>query len=178
MQFKPTSIPGVWVVEPERMEDERGFFARTFCLEEFRRHGLDMSVVQCNVSFNRRKGTLRGLHYQAAPYEEAKLVRCTRGALFDVAVDLRRDSPAFRRWAGVELTAENGRLFYIPKGCAHGFQTLVDDTEVSYLMSESYHPEAARCLRWDDPRVAVAWPLKPVCLSERDQSAATGEWGT
>jgi len=170
--FTPTPLAGVLVVELQRLEDERGFFARSFCQDEFRKQGLDPRLAQCNVSFNRKRGTLRGLHYQAAPREEAKLVRCTQGAIWDVAVDLRRDSPSFKRWHGVELTAENRRALYVPGGCAHGFQTLSDDAEVLYLMSEFYHPEAARGLQWDDPAFAIRWPLPEPILSARDRSFA------
>jgi dTDP-4-dehydrorhamnose 3,5-epimerase len=158
VRFQETSLRGAFVLDPERREDERGFFARTWCREEFAAHGLADDWVQCNVSFNRRRGTLRGLHYQEPPWGEAKLIRCTLGALYDVIVDLRRDSPTFRRWAAVELTAANRRLLYVPAGFAHGFQTLADDTEVFYQMSEYYRPEAARGVRWDDPVLAVAWP--------------------
>jgi dTDP-4-dehydrorhamnose 3,5-epimerase len=160
------------LVELERMEDERGFFARSFCQEEFRRHGLDPAVAQCNVSWNRSRGTLRGLHYQAAPHEEAKVVRCTRGAMWDVIVDLRDGSPTRFKWFGAELTAQNHRALYVPKGFAHGFQTLADDTEVLYQMSESYHADLARGVRWDDPKLAIRWPLPDPILSERDRGYA------
>jgi dTDP-4-dehydrorhamnose 3,5-epimerase len=170
MIFAPTPIAGALLVDLERLEDERGFFARAFCEDEFRRHGLQARLAQCNVSFNRARGTLRGLHYQAAPHEEAKLVRCTQGALWDVVVDLRRDSASFKRWHGVELTAANRRALYVPQGCAHGFQTLTDDSEVLYLMSESYYPESARGLPWDDPAFAIRWPLPDPIVSARDRS--------
>lgn len=172
MTFTPTPVAGAFVVDLQRLEDERGFFARSFCQDEFRKQGLDPRLAQCNVSFNRKRGTLRGLHYQAAPHEEAKLVRCTQGAIWDVAVDLRHDSPSFKRWYGVELSAENRRALYVPGGCAHGFQTLSDDAEVLYLMSEFYHPESARGLPWDDPAIAIRWPLPEPILSERDRSFA------
>jgi dTDP-4-dehydrorhamnose 3,5-epimerase len=170
MIFKKTAIPDVWLIEPERIEDERGFFARTFCVDEFRKHGIEMQVVQCNVSYNPRKGTLRGLHHQTTPYEETKVVFCTRGALFDVAVDLRHGSPTWRRWVGVELTAANGLMLCIPKGCAHGFQTLEDNTEVRYVMGESYHPEASRGVRWDDPSLQIAWPVTIQHVSAGDRN--------
>jgi dTDP-4-dehydrorhamnose 3,5-epimerase len=147
------------LIEPELKVDERGFFTRTWCKDEFAGHGIDAGWVQCNISFNRRRGTLRGLHYQAAPYGEAKLIRCTRGAIFDVIIDLRADSPQRGKWFGTELTAESRCSVYVPEGFAHGFQTLVDDTEVFYQMSQSYHPEAARGLRWDDATVNIRWPV-------------------
>jgi dTDP-4-dehydrorhamnose 3,5-epimerase len=158
MRFVPTKLPGVVVVEPMRVGDDRGHFARTWCVREFASFGLDTKLVQCSTSYNRRRGTLRGMHYQAAPYEEVKLVRCTRGAAYDVVVDLRPDSPTFRRWVAVELSADNGVAVYIPGGCAHGYQTLTDDTELVYLISEFYHPKSARGVRWDDPAVGVEWP--------------------
>lgn len=160
------------LIEIERVEDERGFFARSFCQEEFRRHGLDPVIAQCNVSWNRRRGTLRGLHYQAAPHEEAKVVRCARGAIWDVIVDLREKSPTRFKWFGVELTGQSHRALYVPKGFAHGFQALADDTEVLYQMSESYQADLARGVRWDDPKLAVQWPLPDPILSERDRGYA------
>lgn len=169
MRFVPTEVPGAWLIEEERFADERGYFARTWCTREFAANGLEAAVVQCSVSFNARRGTLRGMHYQAPPRAEVKLVRCTRGAIFDVAVDLRPGSTAFRRWVGVELTAENGRALYIPKGFAHGFLTLADETEVFYQMSEFYGPVEARGLRWDDPFVGVRWPASPQVMASRDR---------
>jgi dTDP-4-dehydrorhamnose 3,5-epimerase len=170
----PTELPGVAVVELEPLRDERGSFARTYDAELFAAHGLDASVVQCNTSFNARAGTLRGLHYQAAPYGEGKLVRCTRGRIFDVAVDLRLGSPTHRRWLGLELDAEGTRSLFIPAGCAHGFQTLVDDSEVHYQMTCAYVPEAARGVRFDDRAFAIAWPAPPKgrerLLCERDRT--------
>jgi len=159
----------VLVVELVRLEDERGFFARSFCQREFEAQGLNPRLAQCNVSFNHRRGTLRGLHFQAKPHEEAKLVRCTRGAIWDVAVDLREGSPTRLRWHAVELNAENRLGLYVPEGFAHGFQTLADDTEVLYQMSEFYHPELARGVRWDDPNLGIRWPLPDPILSERDR---------
>lgn len=170
MKFSPTPLGGVFVVELERLEDERGFFARSFCQDEFRAHGLRTDIAQCNVSWNRKRGTLRGLHYQAKPHEEAKVVRCTRGALWDVAVDLREGSPTRHRWHAVELTAENHKALYVPEGLAHGFQTLADDTEVLYLMSTPYHAASSRGLRWNDPRLAISWPLPDPIVSERDRA--------
>jgi dTDP-4-dehydrorhamnose 3,5-epimerase len=172
MKFHETPLPGVWLIEPERIGDERGWFARTFDAEEFRARGMNPDVVQCNASFNARRDTLRGMHYQTAPHGESKLVRCVRGAIFDVAVDLRRGAETFCQWHGVELSAENGHLLYIPAGLAHGFQTLVDDCEVLYQMGHRYVPEAARGVRFDDPAFAIRWPvpLAERVVSERDRS--------
>ena len=170
LKFVPTPLDGAFVVEPELLSDERGFFARSFCQNEFRAHGLEPAVAQCNISFNRKRGTLRGMHYQAKPHEEAKLVRCTRGAILDVIVDVRENSATCYRWFAAELTADNRCGLYIPAGFAHGFQTLVDDSEVLYQMSEFYHPESARGLRWDDPAIGISWPLGNPVLSPRDQS--------
>jgi dTDP-4-dehydrorhamnose 3,5-epimerase len=173
--LRPTPLPGAAVVEPERVADERGFFARTFDAEVFTAHGLDARVVQSNTSFNLRAGTLRGMHFQLPPRAEAKLVRCTRGAIFDVAIDMRPDSEARYRWHAVELTAENGLGFFIPAGFAHGFQTLADATEVLYLMSTAYAPEAAVGVRWDDPTLAIEWPEPPEgprIISSRDAGYA------
>jgi dTDP-4-dehydrorhamnose 3,5-epimerase len=171
--FVETKLPGLYIIEVDKMEDERGFFARTFCQHEFEAHGLNPRVAQCSTSFNKQKGTLRGMHYQVAPYAEVKVVRCTAGAIYDVAVDLRPDSPTYKQWVAVELTADNRRAIYIPAGCAHGFQTLVDNAEVYYQISEFYHAEAARGVRWDDPAFGVQWPLPegPI-MSERDRSYA------
>lgn len=165
-----TAVAGAYVIEPERIEDERGFFARTFCRREFEAAGLNASFVQCNISFNRHKGTLRGLHYQDPPHAEAKLIRCTMGAIFDVIVDLRRDSPTFKRWGSVELTASNRKMMFAPEGCAHGFQTLEDDSEVLYQMSGFYRPDAARGCRWDDPIFGIEWPPGPRIISDRDRA--------
>jgi dTDP-4-dehydrorhamnose 3,5-epimerase len=168
--FAPTPLAGAFVVELERREDERGFFARSFCQKEFGEQGLNPRIAQCNVSFNARRGTLRGMHYQAPPHAEAKTVRCTQGAVWDVIVDLRPDSRSFKRWHGVELSAANRRALYVPEGVAHGFQTLAEDSELLYLMSEFYHPDAARGVRWDDPAFRIEWPLPDPHLSERDRS--------
>jgi len=167
--FTPTPLEGAFVVELELLEDDRGFFARSFCEKEFEAQSLAPRFVQCNVSFNRSKGTLRGLHYQAEPFAEEKLVRCTGGAIMDVMVDLRPASATFGRWHGVQLDDENRRALYIPKGFAHGFQTLTDAAEVLYLMSAFYRPGAARGIRWDDPTIGVEWPLPDPIVSERDQ---------
>jgi dTDP-4-dehydrorhamnose 3,5-epimerase len=168
MIFRKTAIHGAWVIEPERLEDERGFFARTWDLAEFAKRGLNPQLAQCSISYNRARGTLRGLHYQAAPYEEAKLVRCTAGAIFDVAVDLRPESRSFREWFGVELSAQNRLALYVPEGCAHGFLTLDDDSEVHYQISQSHVPQAARGVRWNDPAFAITWPGEVVVINERD----------
>jgi dTDP-4-dehydrorhamnose 3,5-epimerase len=173
MRFIQTPLQGTWVIELEELGDERGWFARTFDAEEFESRGLNPVVVQCNASFNARRGTLRGMHYQAEPHGESKLVRCVRGAIFDVAVDVRSDSPTHRRWHGVELSAENRRAFYMPAGVAHGFQSLEADSEVHYLMGNAYVPETARGVRWDDPAFAIDWPVAPPegrIISERDDS--------
>jgi dTDP-4-dehydrorhamnose 3,5-epimerase len=172
MRFTQTPLPGVVVVEMDLLGDERGWFARTFDAEEFEAHGLNPAVVQCSASFNSRRDTLRGMHYQAEPHGESKLVRCVRGAIFDVAVDLRTDSTAFCAWHSVELSAENGRALYIPAGLAHGFQTLTDDCEVLYQMAHRYVPDAARGVRWDDPAFEVEWPepLNERTMSDKDSS--------
>jgi dTDP-4-dehydrorhamnose 3,5-epimerase len=170
MIFCETKLFGVFEVRLEPMCDERGFFARTWCQREFISRGLDSFLVQCNVSFNKRKGTLRGMHYQTGPHSETKLVRCTRGAIYDVVVDLRRESPTFKEWVAVVLTADNRNMIYIPKGCAHGFLTLEDQSEVFYQMGEFYDPESARGVRWDDPAFRIVWPEKVEVISERDRS--------
>ena len=171
MIIKEIEIPGAFVIHAQYLEDERGFFSRTFCRNEFAEWGLNPDVAQCNISFNRYIGTLRGLHYQAPPYAEDKLVRCSRGKLYDVVVDLRHGSSAFKQWIGLELTDENGIMLYVPKGCAHGFQTLEDNTAVCYQMSEFYHPESARGVRWDDPAFSIQWPAADrAILSDRDRN--------
>jgi dTDP-4-dehydrorhamnose 3,5-epimerase len=170
MRITESRLRGAFVVEVERHEDERGYFARTFCREEFERAGLKALVEQCSTSFNRRRGTLRGLHFQIAPAAEHKLVRCTRGRIYDVIVDLRPDSPTAYQWLGVELSEENGRALYVPAGFAHGFQTLVDEAEVFYQISEPYRPDLARGVRWDDPRLAIQWPVSDPILSARDRA--------
>lgn len=158
MRFQGTPITGAWVLEPERIGDERGWFARTYDADAFAERGLELVGVQCNASFNVATGTLRGLHYQREPHGEAKLVRCAAGTIWDVAVDLRPASPTYLRWHAVELTAANGRGYFIPKGCAHGFQTLAPDTEVYYMMGHRYVPDAAGGVRWDDPAFGIVWP--------------------
>lgn len=168
MRFTPTELSGACLVDLARHEDERGWFARSFCTEEFAAHGLPVSFPQHNVSFNRRRGTIRGLHYQTAPFEEPKVVRCVRGAILDVIVDIRPGSATFRRWISAELDAGNGRALYIPPGFAHGFQTLAYDSEVLYLMGERYAPGHAAGIRYDDPAIGIVWPLPPAVISERD----------
>jgi dTDP-4-dehydrorhamnose 3,5-epimerase len=170
VRYIETAVAGVWVLEVERFHDERGFFARTWCEEEAARHGAALRTVQCNVSFNAKRGTLRGMHYQSAPFEEIKVVRCTAGAVLDVAVDVRPGSPTHGRHVAVELTAANHRALYIPVGCAHGFLTLADDTEVAYQMSEYYAPGHARGFRWNDPYFGIEWPEPVVVISERDRT--------
>jgi dTDP-4-dehydrorhamnose 3,5-epimerase len=172
MRFDETTLPGVWIVELDRLSDDRGWFARTFDREEFRERGMNPEVVQCNTSYNTRRNTIRGMHYQAHPHGESKLVRCIAGAVYDVAVDLRPQSPTYGRWCAAELTAENRRALYIPAGLAHGFQTLADHSEVLYLMGNAYVSEAARGVRFDDPAFAIQWPAAsgPPIVSERDRS--------
>lgn len=170
MIFMETELPGVHIIEPERREDDRGFFARVWCRREAGEHGLNPRVAQVNVGFTLRQGGLRGLHYQLPPRQEAKLARCTMGALFDVILDLRPESPTYQRWVGVELTAANHRLVYVPEGCAHGYQALVDDTEMYYQTSEFYAPELARGVRYDDPGFDIRWPLPVTSISAADRS--------
>lgn len=170
MVFTETPLIGAFLLDIEPHGDERGFFARSWCHDEFAAHGLNPRLVQCSISRNRLKGTLRGLHYQAAPYAEAKLVRCTMGAIYDVIVDLRPGSATRSRYFGAVLTADNHGALYVPEGFAHGFLTLADDSEVLYQMSEFYRPEAARGVRWNDPAFGVAWPDFPVVISDRDAS--------
>jgi dTDP-4-dehydrorhamnose 3,5-epimerase len=169
MIFTEQKLKGVWVVESRMIPDERGFFARTWCVKEFAARDLNPRLVQCSISYNVKKGTLRGMHYQAVPYAETKLVRCTKGAIFDVVIDLRPASPTYCQWAAFELSADNYRGLYIPEGFAHGFQTLVDDTVVFYQMSEFHHPEYARGVRWDDPAFNIAWPQAERTISARDR---------
>lgn len=169
MIFTEAPLPGSWVIEPEPLFDERGHFARTFDAEEFLSRGLDARVVQESLSFNARAGTLRGMHYQIAPYEEAKLVRCTRGAVLDVIVDLRPDSPTCLSWFSAELSEENARMLYVPEGIAHGFQTLRDGTELHYRMNREHSPEHSRGIRFDDPELGIEWPAAERVMSERDR---------
>jgi dTDP-4-dehydrorhamnose 3,5-epimerase len=170
MKIKPTKLAGVFLVEPEPVADDRGHFSRLWSAGEFKTLGLDPHLNQVNVSFNKTQGTLRGLHFQAAPYEETKLIRCLRGKIYDVLVDLRADSPTYLKWEGYELTSETQKMIYAPKGMAHGFLTLDDNTEVLYVMSDGYRPESAKGLRWNDPFFHISWPNEPVVISDRDNS--------
>jgi len=170
MIFTETILKGAYVIEPEKCEDERGFFARSFCIEEFEKQGMDFRIVQCNISFNKKKGTLRGMHYQVSPHQEAKLVSCIRGKMYDVIIDLRQDSQTYCKWFSVELNENNYKSLYIPEGFAHGFQALEDNTVVFYQMSEFYHPECARGVRWDDPVFGIEWPHQPTLINEKDQT--------
>ena len=156
------------MIEQERFEDDRGYFARTWCREEFAVRGLETDFVQCSVSHNRRRGTLRGMHYQTAPHSETKLVQVTRGAIFDVIIDLRTNSPTHKEWLGVELTPDNGAMLYIPDGCAHGFVTLLDSTDIYYQMTEFFHPESVAGVRWNDPSFSISWPIEPTAIADRD----------
>jgi dTDP-4-dehydrorhamnose 3,5-epimerase len=168
--FRETKLPGAFVIEQERNEDGRGFFARTFCRAEFEEHGMNPDVAQCNVSFNKRKGTLRGMHYQVQPFAEAKLVRCASGAIFDVIIDLRESSSTFCQHVAIELCARTGKMLYIPEGFAHGFQTLEDSTEVFYQMSKPYAADCARGVRWNDPAFGIEWPPAERIILDRDRS--------
>jgi dTDP-4-dehydrorhamnose 3,5-epimerase len=169
MKLRSVPLPGAYVIDLEPIADERGFFARTWCAHEFKLHGLNPNVTQCSISFNERKGTLRGMHYQDEPYPEAKLVRCCSGAIYDVIVDLRSASPTHRKWFAVELTAANRQMLYVPEGVAHGFQTLTDAAEVFYQISECYRPDYARGVRWDDPLFGIEWPIANPIISKRDR---------
>jgi dTDP-4-dehydrorhamnose 3,5-epimerase len=170
MLFTATQLTGTYIIDPERIEDERGFFARTWDRHEFAARGLSTNLAQCNISYNARRGTLRGMHYQAAPHEEIKLVRCTSGAIYDVTIDLRPASPTLRQWLAVELSAENRRMLYIPAGFAHGFYTLTERSEVFYQMAGFYAPDFARGVRWDDPAFGIVWPAAPQVIAARDQA--------
>jgi len=168
--FAETKLRGAFIIEPERREDERGFFARVWCRKEFEARGLRTQVAQANISFSKEKGTLRGMHYQVAPDEESKLVRCTRGAIHDVMIDLRSDSATYMQWTGAELSAENRRMFYVPEGFAHGFLTLLDDTEVAYQVSQFYSPRSERGARYDDPAFRIEWPAEVRVISDKDKN--------
>ena len=173
--FLQNQAPGDLHIDLERRSDERGFFARTWCQKEFRDHGLNSNLIQCSISLNSKKGTLRGMHYQTAPFAEAKVVRCTAGSIYDVILDLRRQSPTFKQWFGAELSATNRRSLYVAEGCAHGFVTMADDTEVLYQMSEFYHPESSHGVRWNDPAFQIDWPQDVAIISERDRTYADFE---
>ena len=170
MIFTPTRLAGAYIVDLELRNDARGFFARSFCQREFAERGLCESYPQCNISYNRQRGTLRGMHYNRTPYEEAKLVRCQTGAIYDVIVDLRPGSKTLGQWLGVELNSQNRRMLYIPKGFAHGFLTLTDDSEIFYQMSEFYVPDAGLGIRYDDPGIGIQWPEEPELISDRDRN--------
>ncbi len=170
MIFQTTNLSGLYLIDSEKHEDFRGHFTRTFCEKEFSAHGLSTHIAQCSVSFNRRKGTLRGMHYQVAPFEEVKLVRCSRGAILDIAIDLRPASPTFKQHFAAELSETNGKMLYIPIGFAHGFQTLTDNAEISYQMSQFYSPDHARGVRWNDPAFAISWPPDERTILERDRN--------
>jgi dTDP-4-dehydrorhamnose 3,5-epimerase len=169
MKMSETKLKGAFIIEPEKFEDTRGFFARSWSQEEFEAWGLDAHLAECGISFNNKQGTLRGMHYQAAPHGQIKIVRCTRGAIYDVIIDLRSDSSTFKQWVGVELTAQNHLMLYVPEEFAHGFQTLRDNTEVFYQMSSSYAPESARGVRWNDPSFAIRWPDDERTIIKRDR---------
>lgn len=170
MIFRETRLPGAYVIEPEKRQDDRGFFARSFCTREFAEHNLNPATAQCNISFNRKKGTLRGMHYQAPPFGECKLIRCTRGSIYDVIIDLRPNSPTFKQHVAEVLAAAQHNMLYVPQGFAHGFQTLEDNSEVFYQMSEPYAPEHARGVRWNDPAFAIPWPVADPIMIERDRN--------
>jgi dTDP-4-dehydrorhamnose 3,5-epimerase len=170
MKFTETKLPGAFVIEPEIMADERGFFARSFCQQEFIGHQLKSQVAQCNISYNKKKGTLRGMHYQLAPHQEAKLVSCIKGAIYDVIVDLRLHSPTYCQWVSIELRSDTYQMLYIPVSFAHGFQALEDDAVVFYQMFEFYHPESSCGVRWNDPAFGIKWPVVNPIISDRDRS--------
>ncbi len=170
MIFIETKLEGAYIIDLERIEDDRGFFARTWCRREFSERGLNPGLAQCSISFNSKRGTVRGMHYQLPPHEEAKLIRCARGGIYDVIIDLRPQSPTFKQWLSVELTEKNQRMLYVPEAFAHGFQTLADNTEVSYYISEIYAPECASGVRWDDSAFGIQWPLKARVITPKDQS--------
>jgi dTDP-4-dehydrorhamnose 3,5-epimerase len=170
MIFTETKLKGAFIIEIEKLEDERGFFGRSWCANEMKKHGINVNVLQANISFNKCKGTLRGMHYQVAPHQEAKLVRCSRGSIYDVIIDLRKNSPTFKQWIGVELTQDNYKMLYVPEDFAHGFITLEDNCEISYLMSEFYVPGAGATIRWNDPLFNIKWPFEPIVISEKDKN--------
>src|SRR5687768_12904864 len=169
MTFTESRIPGAWIIDVSEIHDDRGLFAMTWLPGEFTKRGLDPSLAQCNLAFSHKRGTLRGMHFQTAPHEQVKIIRCTRGALLDVIVDLRSDSPAYRQWEAVELSADNRRMFYMPKGIAHGYITLVDDTEAYYHASAPWVPAAESGVRWDDPALNIQWPMAPAVVSDKDR---------
>lgn len=170
MEFQPTDIDGAFLVVPKKIGDDRGFFARAWCTHEYEAAGLKATIVQSNMAVSAQKGTLRGLHYQTAPHQEVKIVRCVRGAMFDVIVDLRPASPTYLKWVGYRLDTENHHALYVPEGCATGYMTLEDDTEMYYHTTAAYAPDSATGVRWDDPAFGIEWPLEPTVLSEQDQA--------
>lgn len=170
MIFTETKLKGAFIIDVKRIEDERGFFGRSYCQQEFATYGLNTNAVQHNVSYNKIKGTLRGMHMQSAPHEETKLVRCTRGAIYDVIIDMREGSETYKQWIGVMLTSDNYRMLYVPEGFAHGFITLEDNTDVTYQVTQFYTPGAERGFRWDDPSFNIDWPIAPVVISEKDKA--------
>jgi dTDP-4-dehydrorhamnose 3,5-epimerase len=170
MIFTPTKLQGAFILEVKKIEDERGFFGRSWCRRELEEHGLNANVVQANVSYNKVKGTLRGMHFQKAPHQETKLVRCTRGAIYDVIIDLRPNSPTYKQWIGVELTEDNYRMLFVPEDFAHGFITLQDNTEVTYQVTQYYTPGAEGGIRWNDPAFNIQWPIEPTVVSGKDQA--------
>jgi dTDP-4-dehydrorhamnose 3,5-epimerase len=170
MKFSPTGLEGLWIIDLDRKQDERGFFVRTYCQQEFARAGLNTNWPQCNLTRTKIKGMIRGLHFQAEPKPETKLIRCNRGSIFDVIVDVRKNSPTYGKWLGFELSEENQRTLYVPGGFAHGFQCLTDDAEVFYQMSEIYYPDLARGIRWNDPSIKIQWPIADAYLSGRDRN--------
>ena len=170
MTFTETKLKGAFIININRLEDERGFFGRSFCINEFKSYGLSTNIVQSNISQNKKKATIRGLHMQKAPFEESKLVRCTRGSIYDVIVDMRGQSATFKQWIGVELTADNHQMIYVPEGFAHGYLTLEDDTEITYQVTQFYDAASEVAFRWDDPAFNIVWPLQPVIISARDQN--------
>lgn len=169
MIFTETKLKAAFVLEPERREDNRGFFARTFCQKEFQAHGLNPLVVQCNIAYNKKKGTLRGMHFQNPPFQESKLVRCTKGAILDIILDLRPGSPTFKQWVSAELNEDNHKMLYVPEGFAHGYQTLTETTEIIYQVSQFYAPESASGVRHNDPAFAIQWPLEVTAISDLDK---------
>jgi dTDP-4-dehydrorhamnose 3,5-epimerase len=169
MVFTETKLKGAFLINLKRFEDERGFFARTFCQKEFKEHGLNTQIVQANISYNKKRGTFRGMHMQLAPNEESKLIKCTSGAIYDVIIDMRISSDTYKQWIGVELTAENHQLLYVPEGFAHGFITLKNDTEVTYQMNQFYAPESEKGFRWNDPGFGIVWPIQPLVIAEKDK---------
>lgn len=169
MIFTETKLKGAFIIEIEKLQDERGFFGRSWCVNEMKKNGLNVNISQANISFNKKKGTLRGMHFQVEPFQEAKLVRCSRGSFFDVIIDLRKESPTFKQWISVELTQDNCKMLYVPENFAHGFITLADNSEVSYFMSEIYVSGAGATIRWNDPLFNIQWPFEPIIISEKDK---------